>query len=95
MKRPVLGPIDPVTGRPLYLPGDVVSSTDATGLEPTPPQNDAEAESFAEHFAGQGARRPQRRATRAAPACGGGPARRAGRGRRAVPAADVIKEETA
>lgn len=50
MKRPVLGPIDPVTGRPLYLPGDVVSSTDTTGLEPTPPQNDAEAESFAELY---------------------------------------------
>ena len=45
-----MGPIDPVTGRPLYLPGDVVSSTDATGLEPTPPQNDAEAESFAELY---------------------------------------------
>ena len=50
MKRPVLGPIDPVTGRPLYLPGGVVSSTDAPGLEPTPPQNDAEAESFAELY---------------------------------------------
>ena len=38
MERPVLGPIDPVTGRPLYLPHDVVSGTEATGLEPIPPR---------------------------------------------------------
>ena len=44
MERPVLGPIDPVTGRPLYLPHDVVSDTEATGLEPIPPRTPEEAE---------------------------------------------------
>ena len=47
MERPVLGPIDPVTGRPLYLPHDVVSGTEATGLEPIPPRTPEEAESYA------------------------------------------------
>jgi hypothetical protein len=50
MERPVLGPIDPVTGRPLYLPHDVVSGTEATGLEPIPPRTPEEAESYAELY---------------------------------------------
>ena len=50
MERPVLGPIDPVTGRPLYLPHDVVSGTEATGLEPIPPRSPEEAESYAELY---------------------------------------------
>ena len=48
MERPVLGPVDPVTGRPLYLPHDVVSSTEATGLEPVPPRTPEEAASYAD-----------------------------------------------
>ena len=50
MERPVLGPIDPVTGRPLYLPHDVVSGTEATGLEPVPPRTPEETESYADLY---------------------------------------------
>lgn len=45
-----MGPIDPVTGRPLYLPHDVVSGTEATGLEPVPPRTQEETESYADLY---------------------------------------------
>ena len=61
MERPVLGPIDPVTGRPLYLPHDVVSGTEATGLEPIPPRSPEEAESYAELYDWPLADQPPRR----------------------------------
>ena len=61
MERPVLGPIDPVTGRPLYLPHDVVSGTEATGLEPIPPRTPEEAESYAELYDWPLADQPPRR----------------------------------
>lgn len=50
MKRPVLEPTDPYTGRPLYRPTDVVSATEATGLQPTPPEDTDETEAFAELY---------------------------------------------
>lgn len=61
MERPVLGPTDPVTGRPLYLPHDVVSGTEATGLEPIPPRTPEEAESYAELYDWPLADQPPRR----------------------------------
>lgn len=61
MERPVLGPIDPVTGRPLYLPYDVVSGTEATGLEPIPPRTPEETESYAELYDWPLADQPPRR----------------------------------
>lgn len=56
-----MGPIDPVTGRPLYLPHDVVSGTEATGLEPIPPRTPEEAESYAELYDWPLADQPPRR----------------------------------
>lgn len=61
MERPVLGPIDPVTGRPLYLLHDVVSDTEATGLEPIPPRTPEETESYAELYDWPLADQPPRR----------------------------------
>ena len=61
LRLPVLGPIDPVTGRPLYLPHDVVSGTEATGLEPIPPRTPEEAESYAELYDWPLADQPPRR----------------------------------
>lgn len=61
MERPVLGPIDPVTGRPLYLLHDVVSGTEATGLEPIPPRTPEETESYAELYDWPLADQPPRR----------------------------------
>ena len=57
MERPVLGPIDPVTGRP----HDVVSDTEATGLEPIPPRTPEETESYAELYDWPLADQPPRR----------------------------------
>ena len=43
-------PRDPITDKELFEDTSVVSSQECTGLTPTPPENDAEAESFAELY---------------------------------------------
>lgn len=43
-------PRDPQTDRELFEDTAVVSSTECTGLEPTPPENQEETESFAELY---------------------------------------------